>query len=109
DFHAAPAFSFDFAPVSRKVQYPNSGDSVRDTQTIEHDTHADHGASLNLRQGLLLLAVVQLVVGLVLVSVGVEPAWWLLIQAGILLAALVYERKGYPRDDQPSNTSRPSR
>jgi hypothetical protein len=35
------------------------------------------------------------VVGIVLVSVGMEPAWWLLIQAGILLAALVFERSGY--------------
>ena len=43
-----------------------------------------------------------LVVSLLLVAAGAAPGWWLLINAGILFAALVFERRGYsPRAPDP--------
>jgi hypothetical protein len=38
---------------------------------------------------------VLLVVSLALVSMGVAPGWWLLVNSAILGAALVFERRGY--------------
>jgi hypothetical protein len=37
----------------------------------------------------------------VLVNAGVAPAWWLLLDAAIVLAALLFERRGY--QPKPSN------
>jgi hypothetical protein len=50
---------------------------------------------LNLRRAVLLALLVALVVSMVLVNAGVAPGWWLLINAAIVLAALVFERRGY--------------
>ena len=50
---------------------------------------------MNLRQAVLLVAAVALVISLVLVSTGVAPAWWLLCNSAVVLAALVFERRGY--------------
>ena len=44
---------------------------------------------------LLLLVAAALVVSLVLVAGGFVPGWWLLLNAGVLGAALVLERRGY--------------
>jgi hypothetical protein len=44
-----------------------------------------------------------LVVSLVLVSSGFLPGWWLLMNAVVLGAALVFERRGYqPRAPNPA-------
>jgi hypothetical protein len=46
---------------------------------------------------------VVLLVSLLLVAAGVAPGWWLLINAAILLAALLFERRGYePRAPNPN-------
>ena len=52
---------------------------------------------------MLLAVVAMLVLSLVLVTRGVVPGWSLLINAAILLAALLFERRGYqPRAPDPS-------
>jgi hypothetical protein len=51
---------------------------------------------------------VALVVSLLLVRAGVAPGWWLLLNSGVLLVALLFERRGYtPRATNPS-TLRPT-
>jgi hypothetical protein len=58
---------------------------------------------LNLRRALLLIAALALVAALLLVANRVAPAWWLLVQSAILLAALLFERHGYqPQAPDPS-------
>jgi hypothetical protein len=48
------------------------------------------------------VATLTLVISLVLVNAGVAPAWWLLLNAGVVLAALLFERRGYqPRASNP--------
>jgi hypothetical protein len=43
------------------------------------------------------------VISIVLVSVSAFPAWWLLINSAALLAALVFERRGYqPKASNPA-------
>jgi len=43
------------------------------------------------------------VLGLVLVSVAGVPAWWLLVDAAVLGAAVLFERSGYkPKSTNPS-------
>jgi hypothetical protein len=49
-----------------------------------------------------LLTALTLVTSLVLVNAGVAPAWWLLVNAAVVLAALLFERRGYqPRASNP--------
>jgi hypothetical protein len=46
---------------------------------------------------------VTLVISILLVSLGVVPAWWLLINSAIVLAALLFERRGYqPEASHPA-------
>jgi hypothetical protein len=46
---------------------------------------------------------VVLVVSLLLVRAGSLPAWWLLINAALVAAALLFERGGYqPKASNPS-------
>jgi hypothetical protein len=43
------------------------------------------------------------VVSLVLVANGQFPAWWLLVNSAVVLAALLFERRGYqPRAADPT-------
>ena len=56
-----------------------------------------------MRKWLLLICSVTLVISIVLVSVSGLPAWWLLINSAIVLAALVFERRGYePKASNPA-------
>ena len=48
-----------------------------------------------MRRAILLIAAVLLVVALVLVSAGALPGWWLLVNVGIVAAAVLFERRGY--------------
>ena len=49
------------------------------------------------------MVAVALVVSLILVARGVAPGWSLLINAAVLAAALLFERRGYqPRAPDPS-------
>ena len=58
---------------------------------------------MSLRRWLLLICAAALVVSMVLVSTGVAPAWWLLINSAIALAALAFERRGYqPKASNPA-------
>ncbi len=58
---------------------------------------------MTLRKGVLLVVMLLLVVSLVLVNAGRLSGWWLLINAGIVGAAVVFERRGYrPRVADPS-------
>jgi hypothetical protein len=50
---------------------------------------------VNLRRGLLLACAVLLVLSLQLVAAGRLPGWWLLANAGLVGAALLFERRGY--------------
>ena len=44
-----------------------------------------------------------LVISLLLVARGIAPGWWLLINAVVVGAALVFERRGYqPRAPDPT-------
>jgi hypothetical protein len=46
---------------------------------------------------------VALAVSLVLVAAGVAPGWWLLINAAVVGAALLFERRGYqPKVPDPT-------
>jgi hypothetical protein len=38
---------------------------------------------------------VVLVISLLLVARGIVPGWWLLFNAAVLGAALIFERRGY--------------
>jgi hypothetical protein len=42
-----------------------------------------------------LLAALMLVISLLLVNAGFAPAWWLLFNAAVVLAAVLFERRGY--------------
>jgi hypothetical protein len=56
-----------------------------------------------LRRALLLVVAVLLVISMVLVNAGVLSGWWLLLNALVVAAALVFERRGYqPRAPDPS-------
>jgi hypothetical protein len=56
-----------------------------------------------LRRAVLLVTAVVLVLSMVLVSKGVVSGWWLLVNAAIVAAALVFERSGYePRANDPN-------
>ena len=49
------------------------------------------------------MASLALVLSLVLVSVGGVPGWWLLINAAVVLAAVLFERRGYqPKGSNPA-------
>ena len=48
-----------------------------------------------------------LVVSLALVANGVAPGWWLLVNAAVLGAALMFERRGYhPKAPDPTALQR---
>lgn len=49
-----------------------------------------------------------LAVSLVLVSAGVAPGWWLLFNAAVVGAALVFERRGYRPKAPDQSALRPT-
>ena len=49
------------------------------------------------------MAAVALVLSLLMVSAGILPGWWVLINAAIVLGAVLFERRGYqPKAADPA-------
>ena len=58
---------------------------------------------MSLRRGLVLAASLVLVFSIVLVSRGVVSVWWLLVDAALVLLAVLFERSGYePKASNPA-------